>query len=139
LVGKTESGTFVHPNLVENLEFASPNAQPGDIFKTTTLGYTKVIKTSRIDYRKKLDDELKHRLNMRKLVLNQHFDYGTDPNNNCPSNEQKWNEGTPLFKEVTSYSKADLEENKNKIEKQNFTISHGIPGGKDAEKDVWVN
>jgi hypothetical protein len=76
---------------------------------------------------------------MRKLVLNQHFDYGTDPNNNCPSNEQKWHEGTPLFKEVTSYSKADLEENKNKIEKQNFTISHGIPGGKDAEKDVWVN
>ena len=129
----------MHPNLVENLEFASPNAQPGDIFKTTTLGYTKAIKTSRIDYRKKLDDELKHRLNMRKLVLNQHFDYGTDPNNNCPSNEQKWNEGTPLFKEVTSYSKADLEENKNKIEKQNFTISQGIAGGKDAEKDVWVN
>jgi hypothetical protein len=129
----------VHPNLVENLEFASPNASPGDIFKTTTLGYTKAIKTSRIDYRKKLDDELKHRLNMRKLVLNQHFDYGTDPNNNCPSNEQKWHEGTPLFKEVTSYSKADLEENKNKIEKQNFTISQGIPGGKDAEKDVWVN
>lgn len=129
----------MHPNLVENLEFASPNASPGDIFKTTTLGYTKAIKTSRIDYRKKLDDELKHRLNMRKLVLNQHFDYGTDPNNNCPSNEQKWHEGTPLFKEVTSYSKADLEENKNKIEKQNFTISQGIPGGKDAEKDVWVN
>jgi hypothetical protein len=129
----------LHPNLVENLEFASPNASPGDIFKTTTLGYTKAIKTSRIDYRKKLDDELKHRLNMRKLVLNQHFDYGTDPNNNCPSNEQKWHEGTPLFKEVTSYSKADLEENKNKIEKQNFTISQGIPGGKDAEKDVWVN
>jgi hypothetical protein len=129
----------VHPNLVENLEFASPNASPGDIFKTTTLGYTKAIKTSRIDYRKKLDDELKHRLNMRKLVLNQHFDYGTDPNNNCPSNEQKWHEGTPLFKEVTSYSKANLEENKNKIEKQNFTISQGIPGGKDAEKDVWVN
>lgn len=129
----------MHPNLVENLEFASPNASPRDIFKTTTLGYTKAIKTSRIDYRKKLDDELKHRLNMRKLVLNQHFDYGTDPNNNCPSNEQKWHEGTPLFKEVTSYSKADLEENKNKIEKQNFTISQGIPGGKDAEKDVWVN
>jgi hypothetical protein len=129
----------VHPNLVENIEFNSPNASPGDIFKTTTLGYTKAIKTSRIDYRKKLDDELKHRLNMRKLVLNQHFDYGTDPNNNCPSNEQKWNEGTPLFKEVTSYSKADLEENKNKIEKQNFTISQGIPGGKDAEKDLWVN
>ena len=129
----------MHPNLVENLEFASPNASPGDIFKTTTLGYTKAIKTSRIDYRKKLDDELKHRLNMRKLVLNQHFDYGTDPNNNCPSNEQKWHEGTPLFKEVTSYSKANLEENKNKIEKQNFTISQGIPGGKDAEKDVWVN
>ena len=129
----------MHPNLVENIEFNSPNASPGDIFKTTTLGYTKAIKTSRIDYRKKLDDELKHRLNMRKLVLNQHFDYGTDPNNNCPSNEQKWNEGTPLFKEVTSYSKADLEENKNKIEKQNFTISQGIPGGKDAEKDLWVN
>jgi hypothetical protein len=129
----------VHPNLVENIEFNSPNASPGDIFKTTTLGYTKAIKTSRIDYRKKLDDELKHRLNMRKLVLNQHFDYGTDPNNNCPSNEKKWNEGTPLFKEVTSYSKADLEENKNKIEKQNFTISQGIPGGKDAEKDLWVN
>lgn len=129
----------MHPNLVENIEFNSPNASPGDIFKTTTLGYTKAIKTSRIDYRKKLDDELKHRLNMRKLVLNQHFDYGTDPNSNCPSNEQKWNEGTPLFKEVTSYSKADLEENKNKIEKQNFTISQGIPGGKDAEKDLWVN
>lgn len=129
----------MHPNLVENIEFNSPNASPGDIFKTTTLGYTKAIKTSRIDYRKKLDDELKHRLNMRKLVLNQHFDYGTDPNSNCPSNEQKWNEGTPLFKEATSYSKADLEENKNKIEKQNFTISQGIPGGKDAEKDLWVN
>ena len=113
----------MHPNLVANLEFASPNAGPADIFKTTTLGYTKAIKTSRIDYRKKLDDELKHRLNMRKLVLNQHFDYGFDPNNNCPSNEQKWIEGTPLYKEVTSYAKADLEENKNKIEKQNFTIS----------------
>jgi hypothetical protein len=73
--------------MIESLEFKSPNARPFDIFKTTTLGYTKAIKSSRIDYKKKLDDELKHRLGMRQLVLNQHFDYGFDPNNNCPSNE----------------------------------------------------
>jgi hypothetical protein len=40
---------------------------------------------------------------------------------------------------VTSYSKTDLEENKNRIEKQNFTIATGIPGGKPAEKDLWTN
>jgi hypothetical protein len=56
--------------MIESLEFKSPNARPIDIFKTTTLGYTKAIKSSRIDYKKKLDDELKHRLGMRQLVLN---------------------------------------------------------------------
>jgi len=32
-----------------------------------------------------------------------------------------------------------MEENKALVEKQNFTISTGIAGGKDAEKEVWIN
>ena len=48
---------WVNPNLVESLEFKSPNAEPKDVFSTTTLGYTKAIKSSRIDYKKKVEDE----------------------------------------------------------------------------------
>jgi hypothetical protein len=32
-----------------------------------------------------------------------------------------------------------MEENKTLVEKQNFTISSGIAGGRDAEKEVWIN
>ena len=141
-MGRAESGSgerFIHPNLVESLEFKSPNATPRDVFATTNTGYTKAIKSTRIDYQKKLDDELKHRLQMRRIVLDQSFEYGFDPRNNCPSNEQKMYEGVPLYREVTGYSTAVQEENKSKIERQNFTISHGIAGGREAEKEVWIN
>lgn len=48
---------WVNPNRVESLEFKSPNAEPKDVFSTTSLGYTKAIKSSKIDYRKKIEDE----------------------------------------------------------------------------------
>ena len=35
---------WINPNRIENLEFRSPNAEPKDVFSTTTLGYTKAIK-----------------------------------------------------------------------------------------------
>jgi len=44
-----------------------------------------------------------------------------------------------LFKEVNSYSTKEQEENKSLVEKQNFSISAGIAGGKEAEHEVWVN
>jgi hypothetical protein len=81
------SKDWVNPNLIESLEFRSPNAEPKDVFSTTTLGYTKAIKSSRIDYKKKVEDEKQLRLKMRRLVLDPHFDYGYDQNNNCPSND----------------------------------------------------
>ena len=62
---KTVSGTvtpkvnkdWVNPNLLENLEFKSPNAESKDVFSTTTLGYTKAIKATKIDYKKKVEEE----------------------------------------------------------------------------------
>jgi hypothetical protein len=51
------SKDWVNPNLIESLEFKSPNAEPKDVFSTTTLGYTKAIKSTKIDYKKKVEDE----------------------------------------------------------------------------------
>ncbi len=127
------SKDWVNPNLIESLEFRSPNAEPKDVFSTTTLGYTKAIKSSRIDYKKKVEDEKQIRLKMRRLVLDPHFDYGYDPNNNCPSNEQMQAEGIPKWEAPLNYDKHQYEENKNLVEKQNFTISSGIAGGKPAQ------
>lgn len=76
---------------------------------------------------------------MKKIILDQSFEYGFDPKNNCPSNDQKLAQGEPLYKEVTGYNTNVQEENKSRIERQNFTISQGIAGGKDAEKDLWIN
>ena len=45
---------WVNPNLQENLEFKSPNAAPKDVFSTTTLGYAKAIKSTKIDYKGRL-------------------------------------------------------------------------------------
>jgi len=42
-------------------------------------------------------------------------------------------EGRPKFDQVSNYTKKDMDDNRNKIEKQNFTISVGIAGGKAAE------
>lgn len=70
---------------------------------------------------------------MRRLVLDPHFDYGYDPNNNCPSNEQMQAEGIPKWEAPLNYDKHQYEENKNLVEKQNFTISTGIAGGKPAQ------
>jgi hypothetical protein len=58
------------------------------VFSTTTLGNAKAIKSTKIDYKKKVEDEKQHRLKMRRLVLDPHFEYGFDPNNNCPSNQE---------------------------------------------------
>ncbi len=44
-----------------------------------------------------------------------------------------------MFKEVNSYNTKEQEENKSLVEKQNFSISAGIAGGKEAEHEVWIN
>jgi hypothetical protein len=72
------------------------------------------------------------RLKMRRLVLDPHFDYGYDPNSNCPSNDQMAAEGIPKWEAPLTYDKNQCEENKTLVEKQNFTISSGIAGGKPA-------
>lgn len=54
---------------------------------------------------------------MRRLVLDPHFDYGYDPNNNCPSNEQMQAEGIPKWEAPLNYDKHQYEENKNLVEK----------------------
>jgi hypothetical protein len=130
---------WVNPNLVENLEFKSPNAAPKDVFSTTTLGYAKAIKSTKIDYKKKVEDEKQHRLKMRRLVLDPHFDYGYDPKNNCPSNQEMEAEGIPKWEAPLTFDNHQCEENKQLVEKQNFTISSGIAGGKPAQQDVWIN
>jgi hypothetical protein len=76
---------------------------------------------------------------MREIVLGNKFEYGFDQHNNCPSNREKQEEGVPLYKEVSGYSTRRLEENKSLVEKQNFNIATGIPGGKEAEHEVWIN
>jgi len=103
--------------LFENLEFRSPNAEPKDVFSTTTLGYTKAIKSTRIDYIKKLEDEKQQRLRMRKLVLDPHFEYGYDPNKNIPTNEQMKSEGIPKWIAAREHDKGQCEENKQLVEK----------------------
>lgn len=130
---------WVNPNLLKSLEFKSPNAEPKDVFSTTTLGYTKAIKNTKIDYKKKGEEEKQHRLRMRHLVLDPHFDYGYDPKNNCPSNEERVVEGIPKWEAPLTFDTHEFEENKQLAEKQNFNIGPGIAGGKPAEKDVWIN
>lgn len=71
-------------------------------------------------------------------MLNNTWDLGSEKKN-CPTNEQLKEQGIPMFEQVTAYNTKDQEENKSKVEKQNFTISTGIAGGKDAEKEVWLN
>jgi|APCry1669189034_1035192.scaffolds.fasta_scaffold517144_1 hypothetical protein len=44
-----------------------------------------------------------------------------------------------MFEHVSSYNKKDMEENKQLVEKQNFSIQHGIAGGKSAEEEIWIN
>jgi hypothetical protein len=75
---------------------------------------------------------------MRRLVLDPHFEYGFDPKN-CPTNEEMKAEGVPKWEAPLSYDTHQYEENKQLIEKQNFTISSGIAGGKPAQQDVWIN
>jgi hypothetical protein len=48
-------------------------------------------------------------------------------------------EGIPKWEAPLTYDKHQYEENKTLVEKQNFTISSGIAGGKPAEKEVWIN
>lgn len=108
---------WVNPNLIESLEFKSPNAEPKDVFSTTTLGYTKAIKATKIDYKKKVEDEKQHRLRMRRLVLDPHFEYGFDPNNNCPSNEEMVSQGIPKWEAPLTFDKHQYEENKQLAEK----------------------
>ena len=86
-----------------------------------------------------MEDEKQHRLRMREIVLGNKFEYGFDPHSNCPSNRERQEEAVPLYKEVSGYSTRRLEENKSLVEKQNFTIGTGIPGGKEAEHEVWIN
>ena len=47
--------------------------------------------------------------------------------------------GRPAWEQATQYTTKDMEENKALVEKQNFTISTGIAGGKEAEQEVWIN
>ena len=96
---------WVNPNVIESIEFKSPNADPKDVFSTTTLGYTKAIKSNKIDYKKKAEDEKQHRLKMRHLVLDPHFDYGYDQNNNCPSNAEMEAEGIPKWEAPLTFDK----------------------------------
>jgi hypothetical protein len=63
------SKDFINPNRMENLELKSPNAEPRDVFSTTNLGYANSFKSTKLDYKKKLQDEKQHRLRMRKVIL----------------------------------------------------------------------
>ena len=54
---------------------------------------------------------------MRRIVLDPHFEYGFDPNSNCPSNEHMKAEGIPKYESVVGYDLHQMEENKNLAEK----------------------
>jgi hypothetical protein len=134
------NSNFYNPNLIKSIKFNSPNSKPKDRFATTNIGYTTAIKFHPKDnYFRKAEEEKIHREKMRDIVLGHAFELGFDPKSNCPSNEQKDHLGKPMFEQVTTYTTKDCEENKSKIEKQNFTISTGIAGGKAAEQEVWMN
>lgn len=111
------SKQFVNPNLFISLEFKSPNATPNDRFATTNVGYTTPIKGHTIShYQKKLNDEFNHRNKMRKIILDQSFELGMHPERSPAKNPK------PLFEQAEEYTTKELEENKERIEKQNFTI-----------------
>jgi hypothetical protein len=55
-----------------------------------------------------------------------------DPKN-CPTNDEMKAEGIPKWEAPLAYDTHPYEENKHLVEKQNFTISSGIAGGKPAQ------
>lgn len=44
-----------------------------------------------------------------------------------------------MFQQAVFYTTKQMEDNKSLVEKQNFSIASGIPGGKAAEEEVWAN
>lgn len=70
---------------------------------------------------------------MRKIILDQSFELGMHPERSPAKNPK------PLFEQAEEYTTKELEENKERIEMQNFTIQQGIPGGKPNEQELWVN
>lgn len=71
--------------------------------------------------------------------MGNNFEMGFDPHGNCPSNDKMREAGKPAWEQTLNFSTRDMEENKTLVEKQNFTISTGIAGGKVAENEVWIN
>ena len=126
---------YVNPNLLNSLHFNSPNSTARDRFATTNIGFTTAVKTKpKNEYMSKVEEEKKLREGMRKeVVLDNKFEYGFNPSSNCPSNYEKMVMGVPMYKGVTAYNTKNQEENKSLVEKQNFTISAGIAGGRAAE------